>query len=155
MIRKNISSRNIGKSDITAIRGLVERSGSFVIPYDMYAYWILGSYFKTTCRVAVDKGSIIGYISGLPCTDGKTMFIWQLCVDEAYRKSGIGYRLIDEIISAARESKYTRIEFSVGDNNTASYRLSKKYADDNSLTMKELSREKVGESVEIVLCYEL
>jgi ribosomal protein S18 acetylase RimI-like enzyme len=55
--------------------------------------------------IAYEDGSPAGFVSGVELTHpdkGTEMFLYELAVDEAFRRQGIGKALVDELLAIAR-----------------------------------------------------
>ncbi|RBQ28608.1 diaminobutyrate acetyltransferase [Aliarcobacter vitoriensis] len=64
-----------------------------------YLYLLQTTHFKESCCVLENNNKIIGFVSGyyLP-EDPKTLFIWQVAVDEQYRGKNLAFSMIKNII---------------------------------------------------------
>ena len=60
----------------------------------------------TTSVVAVEDGKIVGSI--LCGHDGRRGCLYHVCVDEAYRRRGIGKAMVVQAMHALRDEKSTR-----------------------------------------------
>lgn len=60
-----------------------------------------------TCFVAEAEGKIIGTV--LAGNDGRRGYVYHLCVDEAYRKQGIGKKLVDAMLDGMREEGISKV----------------------------------------------
>lgn len=142
--------RSLRKGDSEKVLELVKKCGPFVAPYNVYAYWILENYYYSTCKVAEVDKKIIGFISGMPSIDKKCIFIWQICIDEEYRKQGIAGKLLDALFNSAKEQNLEYIELSISDINNTSMNLFKKYSKDNNYIIREKEKEQFGKITEII-----
>ena len=61
----------------------------------------------TTSVVAVQNGRIVGNI--LCGHDGRTGFLYHVCVDPGYRKHGIGYRMVRAAVKALQREGVSKI----------------------------------------------
>jgi ribosomal protein S18 acetylase RimI-like enzyme len=66
-------------------------------------------------RVAIYAGAIVGV--ALCSHDGRRGHIYHLAVDPAYRRSGVGKRLLDECLDGLRKAGVKRAIIMVADNN--------------------------------------
>lgn len=110
-------------ADGAAVHRLVERCK----PLDLnscYAYLLLCTHFTETCVVVEMNGSIMGFLSAyLPPGLDRTLFVWQVAVDEGARGQGLAGRMIDHVLArdACRGIRY--LETTVSPSNQPSQRL--------------------------------
>lgn len=103
-----------------------------------YAYLMMCEYFAATCVVAhaeaVDDTAsaprLVGFVTGFhPPEDPATTFVWQIVVGADARGTGLGGRLLDELVERHRRDQSappdsaTYIEATVTPDNAASQRL--------------------------------
>ena len=92
--------------------------------YGEHFYKIMLRYFKDTCFVALDNGSIVGYIMGfISQTDNKSSFIWQIGVHTDLKRSGVASKLLDAFEKQIMSKGCQRIELTVDPENPASQKL--------------------------------
>ena len=80
--------------------------------------------------VADDNGTIVGialYYYGYSTWKGSMIYLDDLVVKETHRKHGIGKRLMDELISIAKEEKIKQVRWQVLDWNENAINFYKKY----------------------------
>ena len=80
--------------------------------------------------VADDNGTIVGialYYYGYSTWKGSMIYLDDLVVKETHRKRGIGKRLMDELISIAKEEKIKQVRWQVLDWNENAINFYKKY----------------------------
>ena len=80
--------------------------------------------------VAEADGSIVGialYYYGYSSWKGSMLYLDDLVVKEAYRKHGIGKKLMDELISIAKEERISQVRWHVLDWNENAINFYKKY----------------------------
>jgi L-2,4-diaminobutyric acid acetyltransferase len=142
--------RNFANNDTKEIIELVSKSRPYVVPYNMYTYWILQNYYGSTCKVIQNDDRLLGYISAIPSIDKNTLFIWQLCIDEEYRGKGLGTMLITSIISEANVLGYDNIQFSISETNIASQTLFKNFAEKSKSNIYEKDKIQFEEITEIL-----
>ncbi len=150
MNEENIKIRKITEDDQEKIIQLLDSCRPYVLPHHEYLYWMLGHYYKSTCLVCETDKQLVGFISGLPSIDEKTIFIWQVCVHPDYRKYKLGYKMLDEIYKKIIELKFTSLQFTIDTENIPSYKLFDSFAIKNNLSIASVSKEKVCSSNEIV-----
>jgi L-2,4-diaminobutyric acid acetyltransferase len=116
----NISVPNL--NDGQSIFELIKRCE----PLDLnssYLYFIQSHFFNNTCAVLKNKSDQIqAFVSGfIKPNDHKTLFIWQVAVDESMRGQGVAIRLIEFILK--NNPLITHIETTVTKNNQASRKM--------------------------------
>ncbi len=83
-----------------------------------YAYVMWADHHASTSLVAEVGGEVVGFVMGFRVPSAHdTVFVWQIAVDERQRGSGIGGRLLDELV---RRTGASAIEATVTPNNQAS-----------------------------------
>ena len=113
-----------------------------------YAYNLLGGYFAKTSAVAVSDGEIVGFISGfIPPEKPDRYFLWQVAVDEGFRRGGTAQKMFFEILSRPECAQVQFVEATATPSNEAS----KKFFTNFSLRVQGridfspfLSREDMG-----------
>jgi len=66
-------------------------------------------------RVAIDEGKLVGVV--MCGHDGRRGHIYHLAVDNAYRRYGLGKRLVQECLDGLRQTGVVRAIILVADNN--------------------------------------
>jgi L-2,4-diaminobutyric acid acetyltransferase len=101
-----------------------------------YAYLLLADHFSATCRVALDGGRPVGFLSAylLPA-DPTCLFVWQVAVDERARGRRVAARMLDSVVDETPGVE--RIETTVTEDNAASRRLFARFADRRGATLTE------------------
>lgn len=69
----------------------------------------------TTSVVAVEEGHVVGAI--LCGHDGRSACFYHVCVDEAYRKRGIGEAMVRHCLVALKEEKINKVNLMAFKNN--------------------------------------
>lgn len=80
--------------------------------------------------VADDAGKIVGialYYYGYSSWKGSMLYLDDLVIKESYRKHGIGKKLMDELISIAKEERINQMRWHVLDWNENAINFYKKY----------------------------
>jgi len=105
------------------IHGLVERSRPLDLN-SLYGYLLLAEHFRETCVVAERDGHLAGFISAYVHPSRKdTLFVWQVAVDEAVRKQGIGGRMLEHLVRRPSLSFVSYLETTVNPSNQSSRSL--------------------------------
>jgi L-2,4-diaminobutyric acid acetyltransferase len=142
--------RELREGESGQVQELIRECGPYVVPYNVYAYWMLENYYASTCKVAVDNNRMIGFVSGMPNIDKGLLFIWQICVHKDYRGRGIAALLMDSLLMTAKEHGFKKFELSISEGNNASLNLFRSFSDKNDLSMVEKKRCAFGDVAEIV-----
>jgi len=116
------------RGDGAKILGLVRESG-VLEPNSCYAYVLLCSHFAQTCVVADREGSLQGFIAGY-IVPGRpdTVFVWQIGVAESARRTGLGKRMLVELVRRPACKAVRFLETTVTPSNEASQGLFRSFA---------------------------
>ena len=123
--------------DGTALWQLVKRSG-VLEENSCYAYLLLSTHFASTCVVAESGGRIVGFVAAyVPPTKPEVVFVWQIGVDSAVRRLGLGKRLLKHLVSlqATRGTRF--LEATVTPSNHPSCRLFMSFAEELGVACRE------------------
>jgi L-2,4-diaminobutyric acid acetyltransferase len=96
-----------------------------------YSYLLWCRDFAGTSAVArAADGATVGFITGYARPESpRTLLVWQVAVDLAYRRQGVAARLLDGLTArVAAERGLTALETTITPGNTASERLFTSYA---------------------------
>lgn len=121
--------RRIQEEDIIQIRELLSKSAPYVLPHHHYIYWMMAHYCSESNIVAMEKGSVVGYLCAVPEEKKNCYFIWQIVVDSRMRNKGVAIQMMDVLIKLAEENKIQTLELTIDKNNEASRNFYKKYAE--------------------------
>ena len=90
----------------------------------LYCNVLQCAHFSETCAVALDRDGVAGWASGylLP-GDPDTLFVWQIAVRHDARGSGIGIRLLTDILLRPRARPPTKVAATVTSDNHPSMAL--------------------------------
>lgn len=100
-----------------------------VDPNSPYAYLMLGEFFSDTCAVAVSGDDLVGFVTGFRLPhDPETLFIWQIAVAGSTRGTGLGGRLLDEVVNRPSPPRVRHLSATVTPDNEASDRLFRAFA---------------------------
>jgi len=103
-----------------------------------YSYLLLCKYFSDTCVVAEAKGKIAGYISAFsPPNQPEVIFVWQVAVDEAFRRRRLGMSMLKHLLARDICSNSRNLEITVNPSNQAAYILYHKLADELNTSCAE------------------
>jgi len=142
--------RNMEINDIQNVIELLENSKPYVLPHHHYVYWIMQEYFLSTNIIALHQGKIVGYICGLLSTEKDCIFIWQIAVDRAYKRRGIGSRLLSELVTYSEKNHIKSLQFSIDKSNNSSYELFLQLARKLNKKMERIGSYNTGDMNDIV-----
>ncbi|MCH5673083.1 diaminobutyrate acetyltransferase [Streptomyces gilvus] len=97
-----------------------------------YSYLLWCRDFAATSAVARDgRGEPVGFVTGYVRPDRpRTLLVWQVAVDEAYRGRGLAAQLLDGLVARSSAShRITAVETTITPGNTASERLFTSFAE--------------------------
>lgn len=97
-----------------------------------YSYLLWCRDFAATSAVARDdRGEPVGFVTGYVRPDRpRTLLVWQVAVDEAYRGRGIAAALLDGLVARiGAEHRITAVETTITPGNTGSERLFTSFAE--------------------------
>lgn len=104
-----------------------------------YAYVLAGEHFADTSVVAVDEhGRLVGFVTAYcPPSEPDAVFVWQVAVDPSQRGTGIGRRLLHEVVDRAAPRGARALTATVTPSNDASRRLFQAVARDRGADYEE------------------
>jgi len=89
-----------------------------------YSYLLLSKYFSDTCVVADVEGTIVGFVSAFhPPMQADVIFVWQVAVDEAFRRRRLGMNMLKHLLAREICSNNRYLEITVNPSNQAAYSL--------------------------------
>ncbi len=110
-------------SDARAIRSLIESAGNMDVNPE-YAYMLLGEHFADTCAVAEVNGTPVAFASAyIPPNQPNTLFVWQVVVDQNYRKQHLAMKLLQAILARPICENIGYIHATIAPSNQASRSL--------------------------------
>lgn len=132
-----ITIRKAEAGDFEAIYGLVKELAIFENEPDEPSNPLKKFVEEGTAKqprfqvlVAEEEGNILGialYYYGYSTWKGSMLYLDDLVVKEAHRKKGIGKRLMDELISIAKEERINQVRWHVLDWNENAINFYKQY----------------------------
>lgn len=95
----------------------------------MYCNLLQADHFRDTCVVGERDGQIVGWISAyrLPY-DPDTLFVWQVAVDESARGTGLGGRMLRDLMARRACRGVTRLQTTITRDNAGSWALFRSFA---------------------------
>ncbi len=133
----NLHTRNCRLDDGKKIWELVKKTGGLDLN-SAYCYLLLCDHFKDTCLVVESEDkNICAFVSAyfLP-NDVNTLFIWQIGIDKAFRKRGLGKKLLLDLLSQPICANITQIIATVSPSNQASLNLFRSLANHLNTSFK-------------------
>jgi len=110
-------------TDGAAIWSLIQAQTS-LDDNSLYCNLLQATHFAGTCALAEQDGRIVGWVSGyIPPEQPDTLFIWQVCVDQAAQGQGLGRKLIADVLSRPACRHVTMLECTITEANEASWAL--------------------------------
>jgi len=100
-----------------------------------YSYLLWCRDFAATSAVARDgRGEPVGFVTGYVRPDRpRTLLVWQVAVDEAFRGRGLAGALLDGVVAQAGAAhRITAVETTITPGNTGSERLFTSFAERHS-----------------------
>jgi L-2,4-diaminobutyric acid acetyltransferase len=89
-----------------------------------YTYLILCRHFSRTCLVARAPEGLAGFVTGYLLPDRTdTLFIWQIAVASTHRRTGLGRRLVDSLLTDLVPLGIRHLQATVTPGNEASLAL--------------------------------
>ncbi|MDO8289845.1 MAG: diaminobutyrate acetyltransferase [Parvibaculum sp.] len=89
-----------------------------------YCGLLLCTHFKETCVVAERAGKMIGWISAYrPPAEPDRIFVWQVAVHASARGTGLGKRMLDELMTRQAVKDVTTLITTITEANNASWAL--------------------------------
>lgn len=152
----SITIRKAEPADLIQVYGLVKELALYENAPDEPSNPLRKFIEEGTCKqprfhviVAESEGQIIGmalYYYGYSTWKGSMIYLDDLVVKEAYRRYGIGKKLMDELIAIAKEEKVSQVRWHVLDWNEPAINFYKKYPvtfDPSWITVK-IEKESLG-----------
>ncbi len=151
MTSKNESNANEKSTpslaDITFRKPRVEdgkemwRIGQASPPLDVnsqYSYLLLGTHFRDTCVVGEADGRVVSFLSAYkPPSSKGTLFVWQVAVDEDYRRMGVAVAMMQELFGRDSVTDVSYLEATVTPDNKASRKFFASLAETLGIELEE------------------
>lgn len=110
-------------NDGPLISVMVHESGALDLNSD-YAYLLMCTHFAMTSAIALDGNESAAFATGyIPPEEPSSLFIWQIGVRPAYRKLGLGLRLINSLLQRNSCKDVQFVKGTINPSNHASQRL--------------------------------
>jgi L-2,4-diaminobutyric acid acetyltransferase len=110
----------------------------------LYCNLLQSSHFAATSITAKTDGVLIGSITAYRIPERpETLFIWQVAVHPEARGQGLAYRMLSALMARSSLADVRFIETTITEDNSASWRLFLKFADECSAeTQRSIMFEK-------------
>jgi hypothetical protein len=108
----NLVVRSLEPADFDFVRDLAGRQQGFTVP-SPYILWMHALAFPELCMVANDlTDHPLGYVLAIqPCSEPRSIFVWQLSVTRQGHRLGAGQALVDRLKRYMERTSITRILF--------------------------------------------
>ncbi|MCG1029370.1 diaminobutyrate acetyltransferase [Virgibacillus halodenitrificans] len=124
-IKTDFHFRKPTKDDGAAVWELIKDTGVLDLN-SSYSYLMWCEIFSETSIVADREEGTVGFISGFIHPDHpKTLFIWQVAVNESERGKGLGTKMLFQLLQREACEHVAYIEATVSPSNTPSQQLFK------------------------------
>jgi len=115
---------------------LAKESGGLDVNSE-YAYLLLGTHFSKTCTIMEKDSRPLGFVSAYLLQNyPDTLFIWQIAVDQKYKKRGLAKTMIKSILDRSFGQTIRYLQASVTPSNIASQNLFKSLSRDLGTELK-------------------
>lgn len=103
-----------------------------------YCNLVQCAHFADTCVVAERDGQVVGWISAhRPPTSPEQIFVWQVAVHPAARGTGLGGRMLDDLLSRPAVHSATALTTTITETNAASWALFSAFARARGLEIRK------------------
>lgn len=131
--------RNCEVRDIERVRRFISQNPP-IVAHRPPIYWVLFTYFNNSYFLAEEDSTVIGFAGGLKNTSQEGVFhLWQIGVDKKYRRQGYANKLLNTVINEVLKMGCTKLQIAILPENTASYTLFNKFAENHNKKMLRLS----------------
>jgi len=124
----NYGLRPVKTGEVEILRKLVKQCRPLDL-HTRYTYWLTVHLFDKYCFFIEDDTTPIGFITAIKNDD--CLFIWQIGILKKYRKQQLSYELINGIVQIAKNEKISKIQVSIAEKNTISYKTFHSYCVNN------------------------
>ena len=132
--------RNLKEDDIHEIRNFVNLCKPLGL-HTAFTYWVLAKYFNNICFVAEDQNAIAGLLTSIKCSvNDNLIYLWQIGISPQHRRKQYASLLVKKLVDSAIQIGVKHIQFSIADENIASYEMFSGFAEENGLTMRKIDK---------------
>lgn len=119
--KANVELRNMLPGDLSQVSDIERRSYDYPWSHGVFRDCLLAGY---NCVAVEHEGVVVGY--GILSIAAGEAHILNLCVDPSYRSLGLGQKLLDELLSRARDADVDQVFLEVRPSNTMAIALYRK-----------------------------
>lgn len=105
-----------------------------------YCYLLMCTHFADTCLIAELDGEPVGFVTAYrPPSHPDTVFVWQIAVAAAARRTGLARRMVHGVLDSAACRDVRFLEATVTEPNIASAGLFRSIADEKGADFSQSS----------------
>ena len=119
--RANVELRKMLPGDLPQVSDIERRSYDYPWSHGVFRDCLLAGY---TCVAVVHEDAVVGY--GILSIAAGEAHILNLCIDPCYRSLGLGQKLLEELLSRARDAEVAQVFLEVRPSNTTAIALYRK-----------------------------
>ncbi len=116
-----VTLRNMVPNDLSQVSDIERRSYQFPWSHGVFRDCLLAGY---NCVAVEHEETVVGY--GILSIAAGEAHILNLCIDPSYRSLGLGQKLLDELLSRAREAEVSQVFLEVRPSNETAIALYRK-----------------------------
>lgn len=136
-VNNNFLYRRPIVSDAAQIYNLVKKSKILDVNSE-YMYALLGLHFAKTSIVVECNNKIIGFVCAyLTGRENNILFIWQIAIDESYRKRGVALKALNKILRRNFVAGVKYLHLTISPSNISSLRLFETLAKNLNVKLKK------------------
>ena len=119
--KANVELRKMLPGDLPQVSDIERRSYDYPWSHGVFRDCLLAGY---TCVAVEHEDAVVGY--GILSIAAGEAHILNLCIDPSYRSLGLGQKLLDELLSRARDADVGQVFLEVRPSNTTAIALYRK-----------------------------
>ncbi|MDJ0916274.1 MAG: ribosomal protein S18-alanine N-acetyltransferase [Woeseiaceae bacterium] len=119
--KTNVTLRSMMPGDLSQVSDIERRSYDFPWSHGVFRDCLLAGY---SCVAVEHEEAVVGY--GILSIAAGEAHILNLCIDPSYRSLGLGRKLLDELLSRARDAEVAQVLLEVRPSNTTAIALYRK-----------------------------
>ena len=119
--KADVRLRNMLPGDLSQVSDIERRSYEYPWSHGVFRDCLLAGY---NCVSVEHDDTVIGY--GILSIAAGEAHILNLCIDPSYRSLGLGQKLLDELLSRARDAQVGQVFLEVRPSNTTAIALYRK-----------------------------
>lgn len=142
MTKTQMVVREFTVDDAESVRTLANKCQPLLVN-GVYVNLFLAKYFGNMCFILEDSGTAVGFITGLKSTTNPNIFfLWQLGLAPEYRGKKLSSRLIEAIVTAARNNGCKSVQLSISPGNEESFGTFQSFTSKHSLELRAIEEQK-------------